>query len=97
MGVDAILTEAYKQKQTLRIIIGKREFTGTLAGLGGERPVILVTVPVSKTGACVELCESFSRTTIARLLKQGFFKWPTISHSRMKPPCFYKVTKPPKR
>lgn len=94
MNTDAILQAANETNRTIRVIIGKREFTGTLAALGSERPHIFVTVPVSKTGACVEICESYSRRTIATLIKQGFIKWPTTSHNRMKPT---KPTKSAKR
>lgn len=87
------LAEASAQQRTIRVIIGKREFTGTLTALGSERPAIMVIVPVSKTGACVELCEHFSRLNLARLLAQGFINWPTTSHNRMKPTRPIKHTK----
>jgi hypothetical protein len=84
-NIEAILTAARETKPVIGVRIGKRQFTGTVAALDSETPCIFVTLPVSKTGACVEVCESFSRRTVAFLLMQGFINWPTTSHSRMKP------------
>ncbi len=95
--VDAILARAAAQNSTIRVQLGKRQFTGKLAGLGGEHPCILVVLPVSKSGACIEVCQSFTRRTLATLLKQGFVQWPTTSRSRMLSTSPRAKSKPTKR